>query len=58
MKARSVRALFGRLNLTDETETNWIKRNISVIKVHENYDIEDRNQADSDIAVLILDEPV
>ena len=51
-----MRALFGRLNLTDETEGHWTKRNISAIKMHENYAV--KTSADSDIALLILDEPV
>lgn len=56
VKERHVRALLGRLNITDETEKGWIRRNISAIKLHENYAI--NTAADSDIAVLILDEPV
>lgn len=53
-----VTALFGRLNIINNTERDWTRRGISAIKMHENYNNNDRAKADSDIALLILDQPV
>lgn len=54
VKAKHLRVLFGRHNITDESERNWLKRNISEIIIHENY--EDNAETDSDIAIYILQE--
>ena len=58
LKAKDITALFGRFNISDESEDHGVSRSISQIKIHENYDNDDSAYADSNIAILILEEAV
>ena len=56
IKPEDITAIFGRLNITNDTEHEWSRKNISAIKSHKNFGKD--GLADSDIAVLILAEEV
>ncbi|KAG5667464.1 hypothetical protein PVAND_015444 [Polypedilum vanderplanki] len=55
LQPRSLYALLGRHNLSDETEENWIKSNISEIFVHSDYNKSSRSfRSKADISILVL----
>lgn len=58
LEPNNVTALFGRLNITNNFEKDWTRRGISAFKMHKNYRNNNNAKADSDIALLILDQPV
>lgn len=58
LKAEDIQVLFGRFNLTDDSELYWTKRNISEIIIHQNYGGDALAYADSDIAVLMFEEAI
>lgn len=54
-----MKAVFGRFDLSDATELHGVERNISEIKIHQNYSHEaDNRKSDCDIAILIMESPV
>ena len=53
-------ALLGRFNASDESELNWVRRNISKKNIHEDFKHGDPEhvKSDADIAILVMDSPV
>lgn len=50
-----VNVILGRFNASDESEKNWISREVAEWKVHEDFD---RRKKFADIALIIVDKPV
>jgi hypothetical protein len=50
-------ALLGRHNLSDSSEQNWQKREITEIIIHDDY-LKGHRKADADIALFEMDSPV
>lgn len=58
LQPKDIDALIGKFDLFDEAEKHWLRKNISEIKIHENSGGYPRPLADSNIAILIFEEPL